>query len=154
MTLHFAYGSNMSKALMAMRCGQARPLGVATLAGWRFIIGRQRYGSIVPVRGHMVHGVLWKLSPRDLAAVNAYESVDTGLYLRRRLPVRYGDHVVQALVFVARVGGKGRPRPGYMRVVVESARDWQLPERYVRTLARWSRSRWRGARAPDIGELR
>ena len=38
MTLHFAYGSNMSRALMRARCPSAEALGVATLAGWRFVI--------------------------------------------------------------------------------------------------------------------
>ena len=31
MTLHFAYGSNMSRALMGARCPDATALGVATL---------------------------------------------------------------------------------------------------------------------------
>jgi cation transport regulator ChaC len=152
--LHFAYGSNMSRALMAMRCPQAQPLGPAALPGWRFVISRNGYGSIARARGGVVIGVLWRLSVRDLAAVNAYESVDSGLYLRRHLAVRRDEKHVLALVFVARTGGEGRPRPGYMRVVTEAARDWHLPESYVRSIARWSPSRWRGARAPDAGELR
>jgi hypothetical protein len=37
--------------------------------------------------------------------------------------------------------------------VVEAARDWDLPERYIRSLRRWSPSRWRGTRARDTGEV-
>ena len=33
MTLHFAYGSNMSRALMATRCRGAEAIGTATLPG-------------------------------------------------------------------------------------------------------------------------
>ncbi|HXW23776.1 MAG TPA: gamma-glutamylcyclotransferase family protein, partial [Xanthobacteraceae bacterium] len=87
MTLHFAYGSNMSRALMQRRCPGARALGPARLDGWRFTIMREGYASIVPAAGAAVHGVAWRLSPRDLAALNAYESLDRGLYLRRVLPV-------------------------------------------------------------------
>ena len=83
--LHFAYGSNMSRALMAARCKGAQALGLATLPGWRFMINAEGFGSIARSPGDRVHGVLWRLTPRDLAAINAYESVDSGLYLRRRL---------------------------------------------------------------------
>jgi cation transport regulator ChaC len=152
-TLHFAYGSNMSRALMGARCPGATALGVATLAGWRFVINPDGVGSIAPHRGGLVYGVLWRLTPRDLAAINAYESVDTALYLRRVLPVRIGRRRAPALVYLARRQGEGTPRPGYISVVVEAARDWQLPEPYIESLQRWSPSGWRGARAKDTGEL-
>src|SRR5258708_5865543 len=107
MTLHFAYGSNMSRALMESRCRDARALGVATLPGWRFVINREGYGSIAPRAGGLVYGVLWRLSVRDLAAINAYESVSTDFYLRHRLAVR-----------LAHVPAKARPGldPGWTPV--------------------------------------
>ena len=79
MTLHFAYGSNMSRALMQARCPRAEAIGTATLSGWRFLINPEGFGSIAPHPGERVYGVLWRLSARDLAAINAYESVDSGL---------------------------------------------------------------------------
>ena len=45
--LHFAYGSNMSRALMGVRCPGATALGTATLDGWRFVIGVDAYASVV-----------------------------------------------------------------------------------------------------------
>ena len=138
---------------MGARCAGATALGTATLAGWRFTINPDGFGSIAPRPGGRVHGVLWRLSVRDLAAINAYESVDSGLYLRRRLPVHYDGRQVTALVYIVRRQGEGTPRPGYIRVVVEAARGWDLPERYIRSLRRWSPSGWRGARARDTGEV-
>jgi hypothetical protein len=58
-----------------------------------------------------------------------------------------------ALVYIARRQGEGTPRPGYVPLVVEAAREWQLPEAYIRSLARWAPSRWCGARAKDTGEV-
>jgi cation transport regulator ChaC len=153
MTLHFAYGSNMSRALMQARCRDAQPLGIASLAGWRFVINRVGYGSIAPYQGGRVLGVLWRLSVRDLAAINAYESVSTGFYLRHHLAVRLGPRQAAALVYITRQGGEGRPRPSYIDVVVKAARDWELPDRYIQSLARWSPSAWRGTRARDTGEV-
>jgi AIG2-like family len=151
--LHFAYGSNMSRALMGARCPGAKALGTATLAGWRFVINPEGFGSIAPRQGSLVHGVLWRLTARDFVAINAYESVDTGLYLRHRLPVRCGGRQASALVYIASRQGEGTPRPGYIGLVVAAARDWDLPDAYVRTLARWAPSGFRGIRAPDTGEV-
>jgi len=153
MTLHFAYGSNMSRALMQARCPRAEAIGTATLSGWRFIINPEGFGSIAPQLGERVYGVLWRLSVRDLAAVNAYESVDSGLYVRRHLSVRCGATRAVALVYIARRRGEGLPRPGYIPLVVKAAREWQLPEAYIHAIARWAPSRWAGARAKDTGEV-
>lgn len=144
----------MSRALMGARCPDAEAIGTATLAGWRFVINPDGLGSIAPQSGGRVHGVLWRLTARDLAAINAYEGIESGLYLRRQLPVRCGERQATALVYVARQRGEGIPRPGYINVVLDAARDWQLPELYIRSLARWAPSGWRGARAKDTGELR
>jgi len=153
MALHFAYGSNMSRALMTARCRGAEAIGTATLSGWRFVINPEGFGSIAPRPGGRVHGVLWRLSARDLAAVNAYESIDSGLYVRRRLTVRCGETQAIALVYIARRQGEGVPRPGYIPLVVEAAREWRLPEPYIRSVERWAPSRWRGMRAKDTGEV-
>src|SRR5690349_19544240 len=153
MSLHFAYGSNMSRALMRMRCPGAAAVCTGTLRDWRFVVTADGVGSIMPRPGAVVHGVLWRLGPRDLAAINAYEGLDSGLYTRGVLPVRCDGRLAPALLYIARWRGQGRPRPGYMSVVVEAAREWGFPEHYIRSLQRWSPSGWRGARMKDVGEL-
>jgi cation transport regulator ChaC len=138
MTLHFAYGSNMCRVAMGRRCPEAVALGPAILDGWRFVIGIGGHGSIEPQPGWVVHGVLWRLGARDLAAINAYEGVDTGVYLRRILPVRHGARRRPALVYIVRRPGHGKPRPAYMQMILEAARAWKLPQHHIRSLQRWS----------------
>ena len=46
--LYFAYGSNLSTTQMASRCPGARPLHLAWLGGWRFIINTRGVANIVP----------------------------------------------------------------------------------------------------------
>ena len=133
MTLHFAYGSNMSRALMRRRCPGATALGAARLDRFRYVITRDGYGSVVPHPGGAVHGVLWRLTPRDLAALNAYEQ---HAYVHRVLPVALSGRRMPALVYVAPHRGGGRARPGYQELVVAAARDADLPEDYVHALAR------------------
>lgn len=138
MLLHFAYGSNMDRALMRANCPAARPVGTATLEGYRFIIAACGYASVEPRPGAVVHGVLWRLTRSDLASLDRYENVASRLYDRHMLPVRTRSGRVRALTYIVGARGEGRPKPGYMELVLKAARDWKLPERHLRELARWA----------------
>ena len=88
-----------------------------------------------------------------------------GLYVRRELPVRWSGvtppaptptlalRTTAALVYIASRRGEGIAQPGYIELVVDAARDWKLPEAYIRTLTRWSPSGWQAARRRDTGEV-
>jgi len=180
MTLYFAYGSNMSRAPMQVRCPTAREVGTATLAGHHLIITADGYASVVPEPGGIVHGLLWRLGPRDVAALDAYESLDTGLYRVVTLPVRLAhvpakwtpvrrqEHApnedsgaqraprarqMSAMVYVGRTHTPGLPRPGYLEPVIAAARELEFPPAYVDALARWLPSAPRGHHVPDAGEV-
>ena len=153
MTLYLAYGSNMNRAAMARRCPAARAIGPAVLEGYKFFVGIDGWGSVRPAPGATVHGVLWRLTPRDVAALHAYELLHQGLYDVRHLPVRNGSKRVRAMIYLLRRRAPGRPKPGYVEMIAASARAWRLPERYIRSVERWSASRWTGARVIDAGEL-
>ena len=151
MTLTFAYGANMERAAMGKRCPGALALGPALLRGWRYVIV-DGYGSIAPAAGSCVFGVLWRVTPRDLAALNAFESLDSGLYRRVTLTVELGRQRVRALVYIGRQYGSARPRPGYQERVVAAAQEWRLPKRYVAELRRLAPG-YRGARPAETGEI-
>jgi hypothetical protein len=57
------------------------------------------------------------------------------------------------MTYVLRRRIEGRPRPGYVELIAAAARAWNLPERYIRSVERWSTSRWTGPRIIDAGEL-
>ena len=137
---------------MRRRCPDARALGPAVLEGYRFFVRLDGWGSVAPSRGACVHGVLWRLTPRCLAALHAYELLHKGLYCVRHLPVRVGSRRLSALVYVLCRRQPGRPKPGYLQAIAAAARDWRLPERYVRSLERWSPSRFTGTRLSDVGD--
>ncbi len=150
MTLYFAYGSNMDKAAMRVRCRGAQALGPARLDGYGFFIGIDGWGSVKPSAGGRVHGVLWKLTPRDMAALHAYEMLDKGLYDVRGLPVRVGAHTARAMIYLLRRRQTGTPKPGYAEFCAAAARAWHFPERYIRSIERWSVSRWTGSRVIGV----
>jgi len=150
---YFAYGSNLNRAAMKRRCPDARAIGPATLEGYAFFIGIDGWGSVKPSAGNRVHGVLWDLTPRCVAALHAYELLHAGLYDVRHLPVRSGARLMPAMVYLLRRRKAGMPKPGYVELIAAAARGWKLPERYIRSVERWSRSRFTGARVIDAGEL-
>jgi len=151
MTLHFAYGSNMSRAMMRSHAPEAKPLGVATLHGFRFLIMADGYASVERAVSDTVHGVLWRITPRDRVTLDTWENIGAGLYRAEMLPVRHDGKQAPALVYLGRTDRPGRPKPGYMKAVIEAARDWELPDDYIRSLLTWSPAPWLSARAGKTG---
>lgn len=138
MTFHFAYGSNMSRAVMRRHAPGAEPMGVATLANYRFLTTAQGYASVAPRRTRMVYGVLWRLTPRDRITLAAWENSGGGLYRAAMLPVRQAGQLRPALVYLSRTQKEAPPRAGYMDVVIAAALEWQLPLPYIEELRGWS----------------
>jgi hypothetical protein len=91
-------------------------------------------------------------APRDLAALNAFESLDSGLYRRTMLTVETGAQRVRALVYVGEQRGRRRPMPGYQQRVVAAAEEWKLPTRYIAELARLAPA-YRAGRPAETGEI-
>ena len=137
MILHFAYGSNMHRAVMRRHAPAADPLGVATLADHRFVITGDGYASVDRAIARTVHGVLWRLTPRDRITLDSWENVAGKLYRAETIPVRYDGRLHNVLVYLARPNGEGRPKAGYMELVVAAARNWSFPSTYIADLERW-----------------
>jgi gamma-glutamylcyclotransferase (GGCT)/AIG2-like uncharacterized protein YtfP len=150
MPLYFAYGSNMSRALMRQHCPRSQSIGGAVLDRHRFIVTADGYASIIASPSHVVHGVLWRLDARDVAALDAYEGMEVGLYRSGVRPVRHAGGIAQALVYIGRTCRPGAPKPGYLELVLAAANEWKLPRAYTAALARWAPS-LDGLRAPRIG---
>lgn len=134
MPLCFAYGSNMDLAAMRVRCPGSRPLGVARLARHRFVILRSGYASVARDPRGTVWGLLWDLALADVPALDRYEGVASGLYVKAQQPVLTGAGPKRALVYLGRGAAGGTPRPGYLEGVVAAARAAGLPESYIRAL--------------------
>jgi hypothetical protein len=144
MTLYFAYGSNMCRYQMGLRCPGAVPLGTARLDQWRFAITRNGYATIKPAQGGRVYGVLWKVTSRHLFTLNAYECLDSGWYRRTSIPVKGPHGVRRALCFVGGSTGTAFPLPGYQDgIIVPAARSWDFPRPYLAELERFIVSAWK-----------
>lgn len=136
--LYFAYGSNMSREQMARRCSNARPLGLGTASGFKFLINRRGVATIVPSHDKFVHGLLWELSGRDEIQLDQYEGVANGCYFKREIVTNVAEQKVSALAYVATDDAPGAPRSGYLERIVSAATELGLPAVYLEELESWS----------------
>jgi cation transport regulator ChaC len=135
--LHFAYGSNMYRAIMRRHAPSAAPIGVGELADHRFIITADGYASVERAVGQTVHGVLWRITSRDRVTLDGWENVAGKLYRAETMPVRRDGRLHRTLIYIARPRREGRPKAGYMELVVAAARQWNFPAAYIGGLERW-----------------
>jgi hypothetical protein len=149
--LHFAYGSNMHRAIMSKHAPAAVPLGMAKLANYRFVITTDGYASVEPAPAQMVFGMLWRLTPRDRVTLDLWENIAGGLYRAVSLPVQFAGRHRSALVYLARPRPNGRPKPGYMEIVVKAAGELELPPNYIASLKQWLPLRPLGAGHRKLG---
>ena len=157
MPLYFAYGSNMDVEAMRRRAPGSRPLGLARLPRARFIIMQGGYASFVRDPQRSVHGVLWELALSDVRLLDRYEDVASGLYRKIQQPVlRAAGGSARALIYVGGSTARGEPHAGYMESVIAAARQWAMPEAYIRELSEFApRAKSTEAlvwRAPDGSE--
>lgn len=134
--LYFAYGSNMDRAHMARLCPLAEPHGVASLRSYKYVIAASGFATVIPWPGSFVHGVLWKVGPKEIAALDRYEDVARGLYRAVQLPIKYNDRLLRALIYLASGDKTGATPPGYIEKIVAAAKEWNLPADYISYLAK------------------
>jgi gamma-glutamylcyclotransferase (GGCT)/AIG2-like uncharacterized protein YtfP len=136
----FAYGSNMDRGAMSLRCPGAEPGEPAVLDGYRFWINRVGYASVVPDPDSKVYGVLWTVGAEEEVALDEYEEIDAGLYVKQQHVVttnRAGR--VEALVYAATDSRPGRPAKDYLEGILEAAKQHGFPRGYLRELEGWLR---------------
>ena len=119
----------------------------------RFVITAEGYASVAPALAQTVHGVLWRITPRDRVTLDAWENIAGELYRAEFLPVRQAGRPRPALVYVARPGRTGQPKAGYMELVVAAARAWQLPSNYISSLRQWLPRGRVGAGLRKLGDI-
>ena len=137
--LYFAYGSNLNPERMRRRIPDARPVGRATLRGWR--LAERLYADIEKARGGRVEGVLYLVTPTELRRLDAYEGYPNiyncvkvivhaelmgNRMTRYRIPA-----FTYAMTPSTRKERNGKPYPEDYRIVCATgARYWGLPNAF------------------------
>ena len=134
--LYFAYGMNMGRDAFQKICPGADWLGVARLEGHRVTIAWHGYASVVPDTAATVWGVLWLVPAARLPALDAFEGVAAGHYVRdtARIVTPAGPRG-EAMIYRAPRADLGVPAPGYLAEVLTAAKENKLPAAHQKTLA-------------------
>ncbi len=80
--LYFAYGSNLLAERLAARCPSAKPIGLATVTGWRLTFQSKSFdgsGKATLVRGgdtDVVHGRLYEIAVGERDRLDKAEGAD------------------------------------------------------------------------------
>ncbi len=135
MPLTFAYGANMDVAAMALRCPRSRPLGIARLMCHRLVVTREGWLSVTRDARSTVHGVLWDVALADVAALDRFEGVGEGLYVKALQSIATDGGAKSALVYFGANIGAGPARADYLAAVIAAARHWNLPTAALEALA-------------------
>ncbi|WBU63106.1 gamma-glutamylcyclotransferase family protein [Paracoccus aerodenitrificans] len=140
MALYFAYGSNMLTRRLGARCGSARGLGPAVLAGHEIAfdkIGQDGSGKATLVAGSgAVQGVLFRLDDEDLLTLDAIEGVGRG-YERVSVNVAFDGTGDEAFTYIAPDRYRDadmQPFDWYKALVLAGAREHGLPECWLSRL--------------------
>lgn len=144
MPRYFAYGSNMSSDALRGRCPSARPLSRAVLPEHRLIFFLEDVvwdgggvAGVVPCAGEQVEGVLYELDAAELSALDEYEDVDSGDYVRTKLHVLLPDGpALEAWIYLPGRDAERAvpPAPRYVAAILSGAREHGLSPDYLARL--------------------
>ncbi len=150
--LYFAYGSNMDFAQMHARCPSARYVTVARFPDHRLAFTRYAKNrgcgtcDALPETGSGIWGVVFDITEGDLSCLDKNEGYrpdrppeENGYWREQRLVHRDGnenDPILVWLYFANRQPNPPPPNAAYMRQLIEGAKHWGLPQRYVEELER------------------
>lgn len=138
-TSYFAYGANMSRAVLARRGVAPLESEPARLDGWRLRFSHPgllpiepAFANLEPGAGGVVHGVLHTLRAGDLERLDRLEGAE---YLHEELTVVAAGGPVRARAYrnPRPVGGL-RPSRRYLASLLVGAREHGLPAEWLRAL--------------------
>lgn len=150
MTLYAAYGTNLDPNRMGERCPHSPLRGTGWLSGWRLTFGGEEHGwdgalaTIVQDPAGQVFVAVYDIGGEDEAALDGWESADTGLYRKTRVRVSTLAGEVTAWAYVLDAYEGGLPSASYLGVLADAAEAAAAPDDYVLAL------RQRGCRSTGL----
>ena len=123
---------------MASRCPRSKALGLARLLRHRLAIMREGWLTATRDARGEVHGVLWDVALADMRALDRYEGLAEGLYVKAAQPVTAAGGPKRALIYFGANAGPGVAQPDYIAGVLAAARRWELSAASIAQLERFA----------------
>ena len=124
--LYVAYGSNLNREQMAVRCPTAEVIGATTLDDWKLVFRGSHdsaVANIEPSNGTSVPALVWSIQPDDEAALDRYEGCPT-LYRKETIPIVLDGKPTNAMIYIMNVRYPlGRPNCWYYTTIRKGYQD-------------------------------
>jgi len=131
MNLYFAYGSNMWREQMNLRCPGHRYFGYGILKGFRWIITKRGYANIVKSDPDEIHGVVYKITEENEKSLDKHEGVLNGSYQKHVLSIDIEKTRYNCLVYIDPITEEGIPKEEYVDRIIKGIADADLYSEYV-----------------------
>ena len=136
--IYVAYGSNLNKAQMAMRCPKAECLGSRILGGWRLVF--RGVADMHQESGAMCHVGLWRITDECEEALDRYEGFPS-LYLKHYFAPQDGEPM---MAYLMNSDGISMPPSYYLESISEGYDDFGLPKSFLGEALDWTLANQRG----------
>jgi len=124
--LYLAYGSNLNRTQMAIRCPTAKVVGTSVLKDYRLLFRGSHAGAVATVEsypGGSVPVLVWELTFADEAALDRYEGWPF-LYRKEIVWLSVDGEPVPAMLYVMNEGRPlGQPSAYYYSIILEGYKD-------------------------------
>lgn len=137
---YFAYASNMSRAQVEQRAGAPAEEKVVRLDNYELNFDKIARGgtgtaNLVAAEGKVVHGVLYRVTERQLKTLDRFEGVPDHYRRSQVTVVDEQGNRLSAQVYLARKVRKGlKPDRLYLQRIVQGAEEHGLPADYIEQL--------------------
>lgn len=123
--LVWAYGSNLSKKQMRARCPDAIKVGPLIVDDCRLVF--RGVADVTYSPGDCTPGGLWDITEKDEQALDVFEGVAQGTYMKRIMPIRYKGRNRKVLFYQMRISrGVMPPSEEYVARIAQGYRDFGL----------------------------
>jgi gamma-glutamylcyclotransferase (GGCT)/AIG2-like uncharacterized protein YtfP len=133
-----AYGSNLDPDQMTSRCPHSPLRSTGWLNGWRITFGGDGWDGPLPTvvedPDSQVYVALYDVTEADEAALDGWESADSGLYRKVRVRVSTLEGELTAWVYVLNDFEGGVPSARTLGLLADAAEVAGAPADYVTEL--------------------
>ena len=131
MKYYIAYGSNLNKEQMAVRCPDAYPIGTGVINNAELVFRSNFRGcgvaNVEPKKGSKVPIGIWAISDKDEKALDRYEGYPY-LYDKETMMLNMDGDKVEAMIYLMNPGQMLTiPSLGYLNTIRKGYRDFGFP---------------------------
>jgi hypothetical protein len=117
---------------MSTRCPDAEPICRLMLKGWRLVF--RGVADVVPQRGAVCPGGVWRITDDDERRLDVYEGVKGGLYRKVYLPIATFEGQTSMLMYVMNSEGVYPPSQAYLDGIIDGYRHFKMDDKARRLL--------------------